>query len=84
MGVEDGGMKLLIQGESRLGIFQVPFRDPRIFLSRVSLPLDQEGARRQSSVVAYDLFNFIFFFPVDKVRRWRREVLAVDLVFVIR
>ena len=84
LGVEDGGVKLLIQGESGLGIFQIPFRDPRIFFGRVSLPSDQEGTRRRSSAVAYDLFNFIFFFPIDKVRRWRREVLAVDLVFAVR
>ena len=84
LGAEDGGMKLLIQGESRLGIFQVPFRDPRIFLSRVSLPLDQEGAGGRRSAVADNLFNFIFFFSFDKVRRWHREVLAMDLVFAIR
>ena len=30
-----------------------------------------------------DLFDFIFFFPVDKVRRWCREVLSVDFVFTI-
>ena len=34
--------------------------------------------------MADDLFNFIFLLPIDKVRRWRREVLAVDLVFAIR
>ena len=35
-------------------------------------------------MVADDLFNFIFLLPVDKVRRWRREVLAMDLIFTIR
>ena len=34
-------------------------------------------------MVVDDLFNFVFFFPVDKVRGWRREVLAVDLIFTI-
>ena len=34
--------------------------------------------------MAYDLFNFVFFFPIDKVRRWRREVLSVDFIFTIR
>ena len=81
---EDGGVKLLIHGESGLGIFQIPFWDPRIFFGRVSLPSDQEGARRWSSAVVYDLFNFILFLFVDKVRRWRREVLAVDFIFAIR
>ena len=42
---EDGGMKLLIQGKSGLGIFQIPFRDPKVFFGRVSFPSDQEGAR---------------------------------------
>ena len=82
---EDGGVKLLIRGESGLGIFQVPLRDPGIFFGRVSLPSDQEGAGGRRSAVVDDLFNFVFFFSFDKVRRWWcREVLAVDLVFAIR
>ena len=81
---EDGGVKLLICGKSGLGIFQIPFWDPRVFFGRVSLPSDQEGTGGWGSAVAYDLFYFVFFFPVDKVRGWRREVLAVDLVFAIR
>ena len=81
--VENGGVKLLIRGKSRLGVFQVLFWDPGVFFGRVSFPTDQEEAGRRSSAVAYDLFNFIFFFSVDKVRGWCREVLAVDLVFTI-
>ena len=76
-------MKLLIRSESGLGIFKVPFWDPGVFFCRVSLPSDQEGMGRQSSAVAYDLFDFILFFSVDKVRGWRGEVLAMDLVFAI-
>ena len=83
LGAEDGGMKLLIRGEGGLGIFQIPFWDPRVFFGRVSLPSDQEGTSRWSSAVAYDLFYFILFFSIDKVRGWRGEVLAVDLVFAI-
>ena len=30
-----------------------------------------------------DFFDFIFFFPVDKVRRWCREVLSMDFIFAI-
>ena len=33
--------------------------------------------------MANDLLDFVFFFSIDKVRRWCREVLAVDFVFVI-
>ena len=83
LGAEDGGVKLLICGEGGLGIFQIPFWDPRVFFGRVSLPSDQEGTSRRSSAVAYDLFYFILFFSIDKVRGWRGEVLAVDLVFAI-
>ena len=43
LGAEDGGKKLFIQDKSGLGIFQIPFWDPRVFFSRVSLPSDQEG-----------------------------------------
>ena len=82
--VENGGVKLLIRGESGLGIFQVPFRDPRVFFSGVPFSSDQKGAGGWRSAVADDLFNFVFFFPVDKVRGWRWDVLAMDLVFTIR
>jgi hypothetical protein len=34
--------------------------------------------------VSYDLFNFVFFFSLDKFRWWRGEVLAMDLIFSIR
>ena len=84
LGAEDGGVKLFIRGEGGLCMFQVPFRDPGIFFGGVSLPSDQEGAGRRSSAVADNLFNFVFFFAVDKVRGWGREVLAMDLVFLIR
>ena len=82
--MKDGGVKLFIRSEGGFCMFQIPLRDPRVFFGRVSLPSDQEGTGRRSSTVAYDLFYFILFFSVDKVRGWRREVPAVDLVFTIR
>ena len=84
LGAKGGGVKLFIRGEGGLRMFQVPFRDPGIFFGGVSLPSDQEGAGIRVSAVADDLFNFVFFFAVDKVRGWRREVFAMDLVFTIR
>ena len=84
LGAEDGGVKLFISSEGGLCMFQVPLRDPGIFFGGVPLPSDQEGTGGRSSAVADDLFNFVFFFTVDKVRGWRREVFAVDLVFTIR
>ena len=65
-------------------MFQVPFWDPQVFFGRVSFPSDQEGMGRQRSAVADDLLNFIFFFSINKVRRWRRKVSAMNLVFAIR
>ena len=59
-------------------------RDPRVFFGQISLPSDQEGMGGQSSTVTNDLFNFIFFFSIDKVRGRRREIPAMDLVFMIR
>ena len=64
-------------------MFQVPLRDPGVFFGRVSFPLDQEGMGGQRSVMANDLLDFIFFFSIDKVRRWCREVPAVDFIFMI-
>ena len=84
LGAEDGGVELFIRGKGGLCMFQVPLRDPGIFFGGVSLPSDQEGTGCWGSAVADNLFNFVFFFAVDKVRGWRREVLAVDLVFTIR
>ena len=84
LGVEDGGMKLFVRSEGGLGIFQIPLWDPRVFFGRVSFPSDQEGTGRRGSTVAYNIFNFIFLFSVDKVRRWRGEVLSMDFVFAIR
>ena len=77
-------MKLFIQSEGGLSMFQIPLRDPRVFFGRVSLPSDQEGTGRWGSAVAYDLFYFVFFFSIDKVRGRHREVLAMDLIFAIR
>ena len=37
---EDGGMELFIRSEGGLGMFQIPFRDPRVFFGGVSLPSD--------------------------------------------
>ena len=84
LGAEDGGVKLFIRGEGGLCMFQVPFGDPGIFFGGVSFPSDQERTGGRSSAVADDFFDFVFFFAVDKVRGWRREVLAVDLIFAIR
>ena len=83
LGTEDGGMKPFIRGEGGLCMFQVPFRDPGVFFGGVSLPSDQEGAGCRGSAVADNLFYFVFFFAIDKVRGWHREVLAMDLVFTI-
>ena len=84
LGGECGRVQVLIRHQGGLGMFQVPFRDPGVFFGRVSFPSDQEGAGGQRSAVADDLFNFVFFLPIDKVRGWHREVLAVDLIFTIR
>jgi len=44
-------VKLLIVCQSGLGIFEILFRDPGIFFSGVSFPLDQEEAVGQSYMV---------------------------------
>jgi hypothetical protein len=76
-------MKFLIRGEGRLGMFQVPLRDPGIFFEQIPFPSDQEEAGERSSFMTYNLFDLIFFFPLDKFRWWRWEVLAVDFIFTI-
>ena len=82
--MEDGGVEFFIRSESGLGMFQVPLRDPRVFFGRISFPSDQEGTEGRGSAVAYDLLNFVFFFSIDELRGRCMEVLAVDLIFMIR
>ena len=83
-GTKGGRVELFIRSEGGLGMFQILLRDPRIFFGRISLPSDQEGTGGRGSVVAYNLLYFIFFLPIDKIRRWHREVLSMDFVFTIR
>ena len=59
-------------------MFQIPLKDPGIFFSQVSLPLDQERAAGRRSTVSDDLLNFVFLFSIDKVRRWCREILFIN------
>ena len=77
-------MKFLIVRKGGLGIFEIPFRDPRVFFGGVSFPSDQEETVSRGSAVAKNLLDFVFFFPLDKVRWWRGEVLSVDRVFLVR
>ena len=83
-GTTGGRVELFIRSEGGLGMFQILLRDPRIFFGRISLPSDQEGTGGRSSAVAYDLFDFVFLFSVDKVRGRCWGVPAMDLVFAIR
>jgi len=58
---------------------------PRVIAFRVALPFDKvlEGfITSMTSVVEYT-FHFVFFFSVDKVRRWSRKVWSVGRCFVI-
>jgi len=45
-------VEFLIVGKGRLGIFEIPLRDPRVFFDGVSFPSDQEEAVSWGSVVA--------------------------------
>ena len=82
-GGECGRVSLFIFGKSRLRMFQVPFWFPGVIFCGESLPLDQEGTVGRSSAVAQNLFNFIFLFAFDKVRRWFREIQSMDGIFAI-
>ena len=60
--------------------------DPLILQCRVSLPLDQVLYLVLSAVFSRldDFLNFVFFFPIDKVRWWSCEIWSVELGFMIR
>ena len=38
----------------------------------------------RGSFVMNDLLDFIMFFIIDDIRGWRREVLSVNFIFMIR
>ena len=62
LGEEDRGVEFLILLEGRLGMFQLPLSYPGVFFSRIPFLLDQIHACQHSAMVAYNLFNLIFFF----------------------
>ena len=45
-------MEFLIVHKGGLGIFEIPFGDPRVFFGRVSFPSDQEEAVGRGPAVA--------------------------------
>ncbi len=51
----------------------------------ISYPFDEvlEGSSPTSASMINDPFDFIFFFPFDKVRRWPRVVGPVCVCFTI-
>ena len=65
-------------------IFKLCLRKPRVFFSRVSFPLDEVFVISRGTWVFQDLFNFIFFFSIEKVRWWCREIHPVGFIFMIR
>ena len=60
--------------------------DPLVFRLWVPLPLDEVLHFAPSSIFPRleDVFDFVFFFPIDKVRRGFGEVRSVELGFMIR
>ena len=74
----------LISLQGGLGILELCFREPRVFLSGVSFPLDEKFAIGRWSTVFKDLPEFILFFPVNKVREWHREIHTVCFILMIR
>ena len=70
--------------EEFLGSRELHFRKPRVFFSGVAFPSDQVLPSGRSSFVLNDLFNFVMFLIIDKIWEWRREIPAMNFVFMIR
>ena len=60
--------------------------DPLVFQFWVPFPFDEVLYLAPSSNFPRleDLFDFVFFFPIDKVRRRSCEIWSVELGFMIR
>ncbi len=59
---------------------------PCVVAFGISFPFDEvlQPFRPSELSVCDDSFNFVFFFSIDKVRRWSGEVWAVRSRFMIR
>ena len=66
------------------GILKLCFREPGIFLSRVSFPPEEVFVIGGRSAVFKDLLEFIFLFSVNNVRGWHWEISTVGFIFFIR
>ena len=67
-----------------LGSRKLHFGKPRVFFGGIALPLDKVLSTGRSSFVMNDLFDFVMFLVVDKVRGWGGEVPSMNFIFVIR
>ena len=58
---------------------------PGIVTFRVPFPFDEvlEHSSSSMTLVVNNTFHFIFFFSIDKVRWWLREVRAMRSCFLI-
>ena len=70
--------------EEFLGSGEFRFRKPGVFFGGVAFPSDKVLPSGRSSLVTNDLFDFVMFFVINEIWGWRREVPAMDFIFVIR
>ena len=77
---------LLVIGVNKLWSMNLVSWFPGVICFRVPYPLDEvlEGSSPAGTLMINDPFNFIFFFPFDKVRRWPRVVGPMCMHFAIR
>ena len=62
---------------------EVRFGFPGVFRGGISFPGGEITTSARSPSMSKDLLDFVFFFGVDQVRRWRREVGAVSRGFFV-
>ena len=70
--------------EEFLGSRELRFRKPRVFFSRIALPLDKVLPTGWSTLMSNDLFDFVMFFIINEIRGWSREVPSMNFIFMIR
>ena len=62
---------------------EIRFGFPGVFRGGISFPGSEISTSTRSSSMSKDFLDFVFFFGVDQVWRWRREVGAVSRGFFV-
>lgn len=77
------GVASLVKAEGIFGIGKVLFGFPSVFSRGVTFPFYKKSVSSSLSPVGKNCLDFVLVLAFDKVRRWLREVLAVNSICLV-